>query len=108
MVNWLWIGIGLGVTYTSPIWGSQYIGLLGKTVNREVQGESGFIWRIRGTPERITGDHTVFEHTMQLAGCSPWIMMIPGMPILFTPVPIISTFAYISHVYQFGFERHRE
>ena len=72
------------VIYTSPIWGTIYMNMLGKTVNRKAKIESGYLYSIE-PPEMLTNfeKYSAFENSLSYMEHSSWYMlMAPPLTII--------------------------
>jgi hypothetical protein len=83
-----------GLTVTSPIWGSIYISLLGRTVNRYIKDESGTVYKKSELGKLIPIKcETTFEKNLSGLGSAPWLLLVGGVPMI--PYIFITTFSYI-------------
>jgi len=72
------------VIYTSPIWGQIYMGMLGRTVNRKVKDESGYLHSIEPSKMLINCEkYSAFENSLSSMGHSLWYMIVmPPLTII--------------------------
>lgn len=83
-----------GLTVTSPIWGSLYINLLGRSVNRYVKDESGTVYKKSELGKLIPIKcETKFEENLSCLGTAPWSLLVGGVPMI--PYIFNTTISYI-------------
>ncbi len=74
---------GLLTVYTSPIWGSVSVVMLGKLVNRTVYDESGYVHKIHPKEclDPMQYKYSVFERKLGDMGSALWALAFPPVSI---------------------------
>jgi hypothetical protein len=74
---------GILIVYTSPIWGSVSVIMLGKLVNRTIYDESGYVHKIHPKVrlDPMQYKYSAFENQLGSMGCALWALAIPPVSI---------------------------
>jgi hypothetical protein len=90
---------GFCIAETSPIWGGAFIALLGRSVNREALGESGYVNRIYAinNTKDVEKPYSRFENILASTGSAGWLL-ITGMGFLYVPYVVAALPCCIDHI----------